>query len=136
MIEAPDSRNSLQPICMVNGLSAGNVGCPLRINAASPVRNRPGILIGPIPFVDDAREAPLAVTTSAAKFSKSDRESPDILEVREPPCVSSPTHNSGALLFTESMSRYEGFSSQRTIVHVVQGPQMGARYTLYIFRPL
>ncbi len=27
MIEAPDSLNNLLPICIVNGLSAGSVGC-------------------------------------------------------------------------------------------------------------
>lgn len=73
MIEAPESLNSLHPICIVNGLSAGSVRCPFRINAASPVRSTPGVLIGPFPFVvEDAREKALTATASVAKFSRSD----------------------------------------------------------------
>lgn len=105
MIEAPESLKSLHPICIVKGLSAGRVGCPLRINAASPVRSTPGVLIGPFPFVvEGAREGAFAVTTSVAKFSKSDRDCPERLETTDPPCVSSPTHRSCTVLFTANIA--------------------------------
>jgi len=101
MIEAPNSLNNLHRICIVNDLSAGSEGCPLRINAVSPVRSTPGVWIGPFPFVsDEVCEASLAVTASAAKFLKSDRGCPDMLETSKPPSVSSPIHRSGAVLFT------------------------------------
>lgn len=105
MIEAPDSLKSFHPICIEKAFSGGSVLCPFRINSVSPVRKTPGVLIGALPFgVDENPEACFPPTFSAAKFSNSERECPDVLESKEPPCVSSPTHKSCAVSFTENIS--------------------------------
>ena len=109
MIEAPDSLNSFHPICIENAFSGGSVLCPFRINSVSAARRTPGVLIGALPFgVDENPGACFPPTFSAAKFSNSERECPDTLESKEPPCMSSPTHKSCAVSFTENISGVRG----------------------------
>ena len=51
MIDAPDSRNNLHPICIENAFSAGSVACPFRVVLFSAVRKIPGVLNGVcVPF--------------------------------------------------------------------------------------
>lgn len=98
LIEAPDSLNSLHPICMENAFSWGNMDRLCRI-IMSPVRITPSVLLEGFPFdVEDAPEGVtfLLPTCSDVKFSKSDRDGPETLEAIESPWVSSPTHMSCA----------------------------------------
>lgn len=86
MIEAPDSLNSLHPICIAKAFSAGSVGWPLRNNAASPVRKTPGIFIGPLPFAtDEVPEGCFPLMISEVKLSRSERDCPDTLETIDSP---------------------------------------------------
>ena len=98
MIEAPESLKSLHPICIEKAFSAGRVGCPLRNNAASPVRRTPGVLIGPLPFaIDEEAEGSLPFPSFDVKVSRSDRDCPDTLETIDSPCASSTSHGSCVL---------------------------------------
>ena len=65
------------------------------LSKRSLVRITPGVLMGPFPFdIEEASERVVFFppTFSTVKFSNSDLDGPDVLEITEPPCKSSPTH--------------------------------------------
>ena len=94
---APDSLNSLHPICIENAFSIGSVLFPLVYSAASPVRNIPGVRLELLkPFrTDDASDGCLLemAVASGVKVSRSDLALSDALGASEPSSlVSSPAH--------------------------------------------
>lgn len=123
MIEAPESLTSLHPICIANDFSAGSVGCPSRSNAASPVRNTPGVWMGPFPFDEDG--VCFLVTVSEVKFSSSGRDCPDPLERNDGPCASSASHVSCIWFSTENIPSYCVIPSQCPTLALIQSSRVG-----------
>ena len=103
IIDAPDNRNSLHPICIENAFSAGNEPWPLRDSNPCSCLTTPetfagGLMATLAPFcVEGDREGGCfaALWGSAdVKASNSDLDCAEALETNDPPCVSSGGHRS------------------------------------------